>query len=505
MRIISVSPQGILDTETGEVSERLELENLLLSRPGGVITGTNLYEPLSRLIPDIRKDEGWTVSINVQQERVNPLTSDSRVKGLVYVSHLTYRFGKVGTRKTRYRIPAIKWLVLNLELFTDTSTLQPTDYLLAAHSLIHLAGERGLKPRYSPGSLGSALLRSSPEWEKRNPAPHFISSIAREHLPGNYYVISERFKRKRIDSCYYLDQQSSHHKIASSVPMPHPHWLRARGRLRSVEEGNHPKWIDGNNVHQINRHIGLLCCLVECAIIPPTLIHLYPPWTREHGLQVRWIWTPELRLLDRKVRIRHVCCGLTSIRLDTALWEYAEFALSQLQKPDKQIIKSSLLAAYGMLACRTDLSLQRYVVHGRKKPPRAELCELPLIKDVYRSTVQKVRVPSIQNVVARGIIEAETRTRSIEYARKLESENIPVAQIYADGLLAVTDQLPLLIPEHWRVVEALTRVSSPYPNQIISDQLTRLPGFSSTRRDAYVRKDADGYHLREHEPQPSGL
>lgn len=501
-----MSPKGILDTQTGEVSERLELENLLLSKPGGVISGTNLYEPLCSLIPQVRKDEGWTVSIHAQQQRVNPLTDDQRVKGLIYVSRLTYRFPKKGNRYKgeRFRDPAIKWLVLNLELFADTTKLTPDEFLSATKAILRLARRRGINPKHSPASLSSALLRASPEWEKRNPAPHFISELARDYLPGNYYVIAERFKQERINHCYYLDQQSAHHKIASSVPMPHPHWLRARGRLRSVEEGNHPCWIDAKQVHLLRNHIGLLCCLVECDTIPGPLIHLYPPWTRERGTQVRWIWTPELRLFDRRVRLRHVCCGLTSIRLDTALWEYAEWSLEQLEgKRDKEIIKSTLLAAYGMLACRVNRTLHLYTVHGRRKPLRAELCELPLIKDVFRSTVNRVRVPAIQNTVARGIIEAETRTRSIEYARKLESEKIPVAQIYADGLLAVTDQLPLMLPEHWRVSAALTRVYSPHPNQIISDQLVKLPGFSSGRREAYLRKDVEGWHSREFEPSVS--
>jgi hypothetical protein len=476
----------VLDTATGEVSPRIELEKLLTGRPGGIIAGVNLYGPLAELGPEIRGDEGWTMSISVQQQRVNALNpKETRVQGLTYVTRITYRHGKVREKKgKRRRPPAIKWMVLNLELFLDPS--EKYDTLEAAQALIGLAERRGIKPRPSVGALGSALLRSSPEWVKgRQPAPWFISDIAREHLPGNYYAISNKQKGKRLDHVYYMDQASSHHKIASSIPLPSPATLRARGRLRSVEKGETPRWITDFSL--LRQHIGLLCCQVECGTIPTNLEHLYPPWAKKYGRHTRWIWTPELRLFDgdHRIQLNYASAGLTSHRLDTALWEYADWALQESKRPDKRFIKSSLLAAYGMLACRSDRPFTFYAVHGRKKPPRAEVCELPLLPGVYRSTVERTRVPSIQNVVARGVIEAETRTRSIEYARALEAEGTPVAQIYADGLLAVMDQAPMFVPEHWRIAASLTRVYSPHPNSIISQELVRLPGILGSAQQAY--------------------
>jgi hypothetical protein len=485
VRIICVEPQGVLDTLTGEVSPRIELEKLLTGRPGGIIAGVNLYDSLARLGPEIRGDEGWTMSISVQQQRVNALNpKETRVQGLIYVTRITYRAGKVREQGKRRRPPAIKWMVLNLELFLDPS--EKYDTLEATQAIIGLAERRGIKPRPSVGALGSALLRSSPEWVKgRQPAPWFISDIAREHLPGNYYAISNKQKGKRLDHVYYMDQASSHHKIASSIPLPDPAFLRARGRLRAVERDENPKWID--DLSLLRRHYGLLACLVEIGTIPSTLFHLYPPWAREKGKRRCWIWTPELRLFenDHRIHIKHVSAALTSPQLDTALWEYADWALQESKRPDKRFIKSSLLAAYGMLACRSDRPFTFYSVHGRKKPPRAEICELPLLPEVYRSTVERTRVPSIQNVVARGVIEAETRTRSIEYARALEAEGTPVAQIYADGLLAVMDQAPIFVPEHWRIAASLTRVYSPHPNSIISQELVRLPGILGSAQQAY--------------------
>lgn len=441
------------------------------------------------------------MSIHVQRQRVNPLhRNEVRVKGIIYVSRLTYRRAKRTRGGKRKRVPAIKWLVLNLELFCDPE--KNPDILQTAEALVNLAGRRGINPRHSPGAMGSAMVRASPEWENdRQPAPFFISEIAREYLPGNFYALNMNRQKGVIPHCYYIDQKSSHHKITDSIPLPHPKYLRARGRLRAVENGRHPLWIDQGELHLLQQHIGLLCCYMEIATIPNKLHHLYPPWAVKSGKQLRWVWTPELRLLDRFVRIRHVCCALTSHRLDPALWEYADWCLEQLQREDAGVIKSSLLAGYGMLGVKQNGPLELYTVHGRRKPLRAEVCELPLVKKVYRSTVEKTRVPTIQNVVARGVIEAETRTRSIEFARRLEAEGVPVVQIYADGLLAATDQLPLTaVPEHWRIVASLTHVHSPHANSLISDQLVRLPGIQRDRRDVYLRRDAEGLHSREFEP-----
>jgi hypothetical protein len=71
------------------------------------------------------------------------------------------------------------------------------------------------------------------------------------------------------------------------------------------------------------------------------------------------------------------------------------------------------------------------------------------------------------------------------YTRQLESEDIPVAQIYADGILAVTDQMPLILPEHWRISKSLSHVFLPQPNSIVSRELVRLPGIPRDARASY--------------------
>jgi hypothetical protein len=479
MRYIFITPDGVVDSLSDEVLDINHLETVLLQRPGGVIAGNNMYPVLARLVPMIKADHGWSAGLKLQQKRK---VKTSRVGGIVYFTRLTYRFAKERKNGKRYRPGSIKWLVLNLELFHETDDIEGS-----ARALVGIADRRGITPRHSPGSFGGALLRASPEWEKgRNPAPWFISEKARQYLPGNYYAVRHGYRMRTLERAYYLDQKSSHHTIASTIALPHPAFLHARGRLRAVERGRHPDWIKGENVERIfTGHTGLLCAVVECDTIPSSQEHLYPPWAKKSGTHISWIWTPELRLLDRRVRLRWISCAFTSFKIDPVLLEFAEWSLKQLADHKHPAIKPALLAAYGLLGLRADREVERYSVSGRPKPPHAEECSLPLIGTVHRSLVKNTRVSSIQNVVARGVIEAETRTRSIEYARSLEATGIHVSQIYADGLIVVTDSLPF-VPKYWRVAAELTEVKSSSPNTILSNELVRVPGIPGGRRKVEI-------------------
>jgi hypothetical protein len=488
-RYLLVNKSTVIDTETGEAGDELTEELLIRDGRGGVIVGSNLY-PLIATFIDTARNNGWAVKIHAQEQR----TSDpKRVRGILYASHLTHKSRKQTHGKRKQT--TVKWLVLNLELFGETEAPEK-----AARALVKLANQRGIAPRYSPGSFGSALLRSSPEWWRgRQPAPWFISEAARAVLPGNYYA--RRRGYTRIARGYYIDQQSAHHTVASQIDLPDPRYLRARGRFRQVELDRSPEVYR----HQatLDKHVGVIVARVQCGHVPLSQAHLYPEWAREFGSYVRWIWTPELRLIDSRIHLQHVTAMLTSIRPDPALREYANWSLARLAEPHNPAIKPAMLAAYGMLAVKSNRDLTMYSAHGRKKPDRAEIVSLPLLDNVYRSTVRNRRVPSTQNVVARGVIEAEVRVRSIEMARQFESEKVPVVHIYADGLIVQADQLPFL-PNGWRAVAALTDVSAPAPHSILSREMIRLPGIPNGRRQMYMRKDRDGLHFRENEPSVSG-
>jgi hypothetical protein len=162
--------------------------------------------------------------------------------------------------------------------------------------------------------------------------------------------------------------------------------------------------------------------------------------------------------------------------------EYSKWCLDVLSEKPNKIVKPAMLAAYGLLASRTGTDIESYSLNCRSPSPRSTKSKLPIIGDITRSTVENTRVPVMQNVIARGIIEAETRARSIEYARQLESDGTHVSQIYADGVIGIGAQLPLFIPDGWRIAATLSNVRSPFPNSIIADEIVRLPGIPNGRR-----------------------
>ena len=472
---------GVVDVDTGEVQG--DLSKSLLVPPGGILAGTNMYPKLAPLAETLGRDHGW--SMRMVEPKKRKINTD-RLHGSLQWWRLTYRHPKIRDDGKRYRPGSIRWTVINLESWRE---VDESEFIPALTSLLDLAKSRGITIRPSPGGFGAALMRASPEWTKdRRPAPWFISERARPHLPGNFYALRAGYKLKRIPNAYYLDQISSHHTIAATVDLPDPCDLRARGKDRMVgRTGEFRRWIQGHNLDKMSHHIGVLMCVVECDHIPETQRHLYPPWALKKGTSNAWIWTPELRLLGRRTRIRWVSAAFTAERPDPVLREYGLWALSQRASAKHPIVKNALLPAYGMLASRVH-DIESYVVSGRDTPPRAQRVQLPLVPSgADRTLVKNSRRPALQNVVARGVLEAETRVRSIEYARELEEHGIHVSQIYADGLIAATDRLPL-VPPTWRIVAALTNVCAPSPNSILANEMIRLPGIPGGRRTVRIEQ-----------------
>jgi hypothetical protein len=470
LRYLFVEGGEIRDSETGRSHDGLTESLLLNFGVGGVIAGRNMYPLLAAFSNGARKaDVGWTGKINVQRQRVR----EERVKGMMYFSYLSYRFPKIKHR----RASTIKWLVLNLELFTESKDVEQ-----AARALVELSQERGIRPRHSPGAMGGAMLRASGAWKVgRSPAPHFISSTAREFLPGNYYA--RRSGYRRVDRAFYLDQKSAHHTVAATIPLPDPEHIHARGAFFAADRDR--VWLP--SVDKLDKHIGAILCRVNCPQLKPDETHLFPQWARTSGSHLRWIWTPELRLLDARMTLEYVCAAITAAgHKDEALREYALWSLGYLGGSPHPIVKPALLAAYGMLAVRSGEEVSSYSVHGREPGKRNERVRLPLIDLVWRSTVEKTRVSAIQNVAARGVIEAEVRTRSIELARSFECMGIRVVHIYADGIIVEGTNVPIL-PGGWQLSGHLTGVSSPAPHSVVSQEMVRTPGIPNGRRSAYIR------------------
>jgi hypothetical protein len=455
------------------------------------IAGRNLYPCLADLNKEMQGIPGWIMRITSKRRHAVIKGKTTAVGGSFFVDYIALQ---PYSSNPGYRTPRKRINILNLELFIDDVPNTKSDQLRMALAIVDLHHRRGIrKIRSSRGATGSALLKASPYWEKkRHAAPKFINDTSRNYLPGNFYSISRNVRKAGtvLSSCYYLDQTSAHHNIAAQEPMPHPHTIRARGyfkRAMEIKSDYYPIWAsrDSNVSNSIisGEQVGLFLVRINRPHLPPNEEHIYPPWVKAKKRYV-WLWTPDIIFADndKRLEIEGIVGGFSSYVSDPVISEYAEFSLDYIKNNPTIYTKSILLAAYGMLAFNSSNYKKLYRYWGGKVSGKT--VSLPQAGNV---TERVIKIPdnlqhSISNVAARGIIEAETRRRTIEYAKQLYSEGHHIAQIYADGILVESHQLPFT-PEGWRIAESLTNVSIPRTNAFVSDQLIKLPGIPRTEDD----------------------
>lgn len=481
--IVAVPYEGIFDSRIDAYSDR-PLHEIMGDAPGGILAGYGLYKLLAT-VQDALKDGAGDWSFYIHGNKRKKL--NRVITGPMYVTRescrmpleKSYKWRRDGSRggmkRDWVRPPSIKWINWNLEQFMPGC--HPVE---AAERLLRMCERRGIAPKPTPGGLGSAMLKASSEWKAdREPAPFFISDIARKHLPGNYYEHKKKFVR--ANSVTLFDQVAAHHTIVNTIPLPHPQSIHRRGFRLEVDPIH---WVKGSF---LKRHMGLLRAKVECSTIPEDIAHLYPRWSRIPGDHWRMIWTPELRLLDRRVRLLDVSTGFTGNRLDTALLEYSDFALGEIADDPNPIVKAALHAAYGSLATNTKDDYEIIIAGCNEIVPEDKRVKVPLFGDARSVIIKRLRVPLVQNVIAYGVIQAEQTTRSIEFGRQLHGEGHPVLQVYSDAVLAKVSQIPFL-PDGWAAKHTLDELAAGAPNQIISPTVQRLPGIHGMRQRALVLK-----------------
>jgi len=462
------------------------------------IAGNNLYETLAELNALIQGNiSGWRMRISNRRRQAITYDGQKRIVGRFFVDY----FAIDHKRSRDERSPRRRYDVINLELFKDKPPEDPAIQMQMALTILRMAESRGVKFRGTRGSIANAMLKASPRWEDdRHAAPYFINRESRKVLPGNFYSVSNLVKTAHplggIPRAYYIDQSSAHHNIARTVPLPHPNHIRARGHYKRALKGEFAKWCTPDSevgLQLMNgEHIGLVKCRLQIATLGKGLEHLYPPWASKRGTIDTWLWTPELRLIvgDQKIQLECFIAAYTATISDPVLPEYARWALGELKAHEHpEYIKATLLAAYGILAFNSDNGpLYRYW-GGNNTKSKVEIPLAGVVGETEIKLPKHVQMNTV-NVAARGVIEAETRTRSIEYARELNAMGIHIPQIYADGILAETDQLPF-IPDGWRVSHELSNVYIPRVNAIVSDSLVKLPGVSGGSKGEWQDRGRD--------------
>lgn len=453
------------------------------------IAGIELFDLMAKLNVLMEKEPGWRMRFTNRKRYA--YTQDGRkiIAGRFFCDY--FAIDQKITRNQRAERKRVD--VINLDLLREKPPHDPVEQMEMSLAILELCENRGVKFRGTRGAIANAMLKVSPHWEKkRYAAPKFINDMARPYLPGNFYALSWNVTQKQVRKyphCYYIDQTSSHHSIAREIVLPHPQHIHARGKY-STQEGLWCKPDSPMGETLMRTHHGLFLCKVHVGTVGPSMEHLYPPWALKRGNHYRWIWSPEFRLFqnDHRLQLEGFTCALSGTIQDLVLPEYAEFALREIaEQPRAGYKKGVLLAAYGMLAFNAaGHTIYRYWGGNTSR----NRCEIPLAGTVGES---RVKIPShVQistvNVIARGLIESETRTRSIEYARELNQMGLHIPQIYADGLLVESDYLPF-VREGWRISHSLTNVHIPRSNAILSDQIVKLPGVADQDREWMERRE----------------
>jgi len=102
-------------------------------------------------------------------------------------------------------------------------------------------------------------------------------------------------------------------------------------------------------------------------------------------------------------------------------------------------------------------------------------------------TTSKEHSPVVTNVIALGMIQAETRRNVIETARWLDSLGIKVLALYADSIIVDgNSQLPFL-PNEWRTKQSLNNLFFYDSVSWVADEDMRLPGRSGADMDRRAR------------------
>lgn len=485
-RIIAIADIGgkimVYDSLDGQVHDPSQLPLIIMNGPGGFIAGLNLYPHIAACQSAHASTPGFVAQVTS--------TKRAMVRGPKRMVIGVFLPNMVGFRDPNRHRKARYFQCMEFgELFGGDVGRDVPSVLATARAVLSLLAKRGvLQWTASKGGIAARMLKASPEWElKRHGAPRFINALAREHMPGNHYGLGARIS-ETIPRAIYLDQDGAHHAAAMSVPIPHPHFIRERGAASALANGSIREWChaDSDLLAELQAsHYGLFACLLTIGNVPNALLHMVPKWMREPGTRVVYLHSNEWWYLGLTwVTLNYVCAAWTATVRDPAIVEYAEWASGAAK--DFRAFKPTLLAAYGMLAVKSDNVSTTYwggpgvAERGLKTtiPVAGPMRELTWMRD------EGAPGPATANVIGRGIIEAETRSRSLSYAWELHGMGIRVVSVYVDGLMIEADQAPLPRPG-WSVKSELTRLRFLAPNSYVSQEEEKLPGIP---RDALDRR-----------------
>lgn len=496
--IIAIEAGHIL-LENGEVFDRDELPRIITTQPSSILVAGHFGPILRELDRHFEDNPQWQFRLSpIERSAWQPNANNRKalMKDCV-VGYLGFK-GK-NKKKGHYHFPIcphtfILKSIHDLRRNAPGETSPAVRLMEWAKEVRDFLEKNNLRLSPTSGGIAAQLLKDKRFYpEDRRKVPRHTNAKAREHLPGNFYKLYNA--KEGISeiwgpavklpasgpgySAAYLDQISAHHSAAASLAFPCANTLRERGRFQTLQDRSYAR-AGTKKFESLIREHGLFYLAIEVPQLFPGDFPL-PECDKPGGYHRGYFYSnelPYLKLLG--VRIRHIIAMWTSPDRDYGLNRYSEWASKEIADASplrKNWLKPTLLSTYGVLAAKPKLMEFGYK-QAEGGEPKQYACGSGFI-DVIAKTSKKLREPMMANVLHRGMVESETRLRSLEMARELTAEGHSILAIYADSVFVEgSKQLPLLKPP-WRLQEFLTGLKFESATHFTSAQISKTPGIPS--------------------------
>lgn len=473
--------------ESGEVHPYSQLPKLILTEPSSIVVAHQVAHVVRDLDRQFKENERW-------QFRATP------VKREVWGPNRTYRttiretninffgFKNPGKKAGHYHYPiSPQSFCLKTANEIRRGAPEPNSTILKliewGRDLREFLAEHELRLSPTSGGIAAQLLRDGRFYPNaRRKVPLHTNRAAREKLPGNYYKLYAAKEGHFYKRAAYLDQTSAHHNAAKDIALPDANSLRRRGRFFTLEDIPYARH-GTEKYKKLIRHHGLFYLAIECPRFFPNSFPL-PECGEGEGYRRGFFYSNEIPyLLELGVRIRHIIACWTSPAKERGLSNYAKWAMDQIAESGphrKPWIKPTLLAAYGVLAAKP-----KKLEFGYKTAENATEKQYPCgsgFLTVQAKQMEHLHELPTANVIHRGMIEAETRLRSMRLARALSREGHSILAIYADSVFVEDGKELPLLAYPWRLQARLTALRFLSPTQFSSNELEKMPGVPQNQR-----------------------
>lgn len=476
---------------TGEVRDLTEALRELLLEPPSIIVCQDPQRLLAKLYA-IHQSNPWFFA------KFTPVTRKIERDGnaLYPKDTIVTYFGWVrkGVRGQRDRPKLIHYVFSPLTIAKasihdlrsgDESPLQKTyEWGMRVRNFLV---ENDLRIPSTGGAIGAQLLKDSRFYPRpRRKVPKATNELARPTLPGNHYDLRAESGRL-LSHVTEVDMAAAHHHFAGRVTLPCANDLYARGNFRTYEKGE--RWIREPQGH------GLFYCAVSVPHGKDNAFTL--PQLQKHGRRNVFLYSNEIGFArENGVFIDYIIAGWSSEKEDTGLTLYSQFAQGQLRTAgrDKTWLKPVLLSPYGLLATRPHALELGFVSFSPTagtpliKGNRSQFMLRGGLINAHHRTTSKESEPCFNNIIHRGMIEAQTRIETLRMATYLRSYGHDILALYGDAVFVTPDAPIPFLPPPWRIKTEHTNMVFYSPTSWESDQDAKLPGIPREHRERVSRR-----------------